>query len=382
MGTQFQRTPEAPIILWNYETKKPLAVLKGMMDCVKLLQFSPDGRFLAGVGQNNTLIIWNTQDAQPIHTRVTEVPFTVLAWGDILTNVNPKHPSYSLILGNQHQIFMNTLEFDISSMQYLMRQHQCQLPNTGLNRLYNFTKVRGDLLLTGTTSGEICIFSVYNAIYRASMPVSSNGTYSAALTQDFLFVGGGEGKIKKISLAQGQWTLSHEAQLDSKVMSINLSNDEKEMIVGTVSGKMYRVLTADLSFMLHSDAHSACINDVSFGQDSNMFAAIDESGALKVWDLSEYRCNITLMPAKAVGGVSCHIARDEPNTIITGWRDGFLRCFDFAKRSQVWEISQAHRGAITKVYADANYILTGGQDGAVRVWQRQTRKLLAQFNGK
>jgi len=50
LGTQFQRTPEAPIILWSFETRKPLAVLKGMMDCVKLLAFSPDGRFLAGVG--------------------------------------------------------------------------------------------------------------------------------------------------------------------------------------------------------------------------------------------------------------------------------------------------------------------------------------------
>jgi len=121
LGTMFQRTPEAPIIMWNYETRKPLAVLKGMMDCVKLLQFSPDGRFLAGVGQNNTLIIWNTQDGAPIHTRVTETPFTVLSWGDVLTHVNPKHPSYSLILGNQHQIYMNRLEFDISSMQYLMK---------------------------------------------------------------------------------------------------------------------------------------------------------------------------------------------------------------------------------------------------------------------
>lgn len=100
LGTQFQRTPEAPIIMWNFETRKPLAVLKGMMDCVKLLQFSPDGRFLAGVGQNNTLIIWNTQDGAPIHTRVTESPFTVLSWGEVLTHVNPKHPSYSLILGN------------------------------------------------------------------------------------------------------------------------------------------------------------------------------------------------------------------------------------------------------------------------------------------
>jgi WD40 repeat protein len=81
-------------------------------------------------------------------------------------------------------------------------------------------------------------------------------------------------------------------------MSVNLSIDEKELIVGTISGKMYRVLTNDLSFMLHSDAHSACINDVSFGQDSNIFAAIDESGCLKVWDLSEYKCLVTMLPAK------------------------------------------------------------------------------------
>ena len=37
---------------------------------------------------------------------------------------------------------------------------------------------------------------------------------------------------------------------------------------------------------------------------------------------------------------------------------------------------------MTSIYADANYILTGGQDGAVRVWNRRTRQLLIQFNGK
>ena len=120
-----------------------------------------------------------------------------------------------------------------------------------------------------------------------------------------MYVGGGDGKLKKVNLATGQWTLSHEAQLDSKVMSINLSNDEKELIVGTISGKMYRVLTSDLSFMLHSDAHSSCINDLSFGNDSNLFASIDECGCLKVWDLSEYKCIVTMMPAKLTGGVSC-----------------------------------------------------------------------------
>jgi len=48
----------------------------------------------------------------------------------------------------------------------------------------------------------------------------------------------------------------------------------------------------------------------------------------------------------------------------------------------LWEVANAHRGAITAIYADANYILSGGEEGAVRVWARANRKLLIQFNGK
>ena len=160
LGTQFQRTAEAPVILWNYETRKPIAVLKGMMECVEQLAFSPDDRYLAGVGRNNTFVIWDTQDGTPIHTRITEQIFTMLAWGDILTDANPKHPTYTLIQGNRQQIFINKLEFDISSMQYLLKQSTCQLPNTGLQRDYTFTRARGDLLLAGTQSGEVCVFSI------------------------------------------------------------------------------------------------------------------------------------------------------------------------------------------------------------------------------
>ena len=40
------------------------------------------------------------------------------------------------------------------------------------------------------------------------------------------------------------------------------------------------------------------------------------------------------------------------------------------------KLANAHRGSVTAVYADANYILSGGQDGAVRVWARSNRKLL------
>jgi cilia- and flagella-associated protein 52 len=214
------------------------------------------------------------------------------------------------------------------------------------------------------------------------MPLSSNGVICGCLGGDFLFVGAGDGKIKKISLANGGWSLTHEAMLDSKVVSVNLSNSGQELIVGTLAGKMYRILVNDFSFLLHSDSHSACINDISFGTDSDKFVAIDESGALKVWDLSDYKPLLTLFAPKPVGGVCCFVSKDD-GTVMSGWRDGFLRCFDITShKTMLWEVANAHRGAITKIYADANYILTGGQDGAVRVWSRAARKLLIQFNGK
>ena len=98
-----------------------------------------------------------------------------------------------------------------------------------------------------------------------------------------------------------------------------------------------------------------------------------------MWDLSEYKSIFTATSVKNSRGSSCCIAGDD-NSIVTGWRDGFIRCYETTGRV-LWEIANAHRGAVTSLYCDANYILSGGEDGAVRVWARTTRKLLIQFNG-
>jgi len=134
---------------------------------------------------------------------------------------------------------------------------------------------------------------------------------------------------------------------------------------------MYRILTNDLSFLLHSDSHAGGINDVAFGENSDSFVSIDETGCLKRWDLSEYKSTFTGYPPKVTtGGVCVTIAKDD-GSVLSGWRDGFLRCFDSVYgKAMLWEIAGAHKGALTAIYADSNYILTGGQDGAVRVWSR------------
>ncbi len=293
IGTIFQKNPEAPVILWDFENKTPLAVLKGLSIACKILEFSPDDRFLAAVGESNTVIIWDTNDGSAIYTRVFEQVPMFLSWGDILTDKNPKHPSYIIVTGFTSQVNINTLEYDISSLQYFLKEGSCQLPNTGLIRQYTFSVVNGDMLMAGTQGGEVCLFSIYSQIYRATMPLSSNGLLSIALMDDKIFVGGGDGKIRKLSTSGGKWNLTHEAQLDGKVTSLALSADKKEILAGTSLSKIYRMLAADLSFMIHTDAHFASINDIDFGPRSDQFVTIDEAGIVKMWDGSEYKTLFT-----------------------------------------------------------------------------------------
>jgi len=96
------------------------------------------------------------------------------------------------------------------------------------------------------------------------MPISSNGLLSMALVGEYCYVGSGDGKLKKIGLADGRWNMTHEAQLDSKIMSITVAQDGKELLVGTMGGKLYRILTEDLSYLIHTDAHTGAINDIHF----------------------------------------------------------------------------------------------------------------------
>lgn len=41
-----------------------------------------------------------------------------------------------------------------------------------------------------------------------------------------------------------------------------------------------------------------------------------------------------------------------------------------------WEIVNAHKGSVTSMYVDHQYIITGGQDGQVRLWGRKNRQFI------
>jgi hypothetical protein len=145
------------------------------------------------------------------------------------------------------------------------------MPSTGLTRQFTcgIVDTSGNFAIFGTTSGELCVFNITSKIFRASIPVSSNGILSVTEIDGAIFVGSGDGKVKKLMGQDVTWSIVAESYLGGKITSLSNSSDLRELVCGTSLGGIYRLLANDLSNMLYAESHSGAVTDVAFGQRSD-----------------------------------------------------------------------------------------------------------------
>jgi len=130
---------EAPVILWNYDTRAPITQFDGLTTKVNKLEFSADGQFLVGLGEEGTIVVWDCKDGVAIYSKRSEFPALSVAWGEVRDSNQGlsgagKHPGYTLISCYAKQVLINNFDFQISSMSYKTTNESCQMPSTGLTR--------------------------------------------------------------------------------------------------------------------------------------------------------------------------------------------------------------------------------------------------------
>ena len=178
--------------------------------------------------------------------------------------------------------------------------------------------------------------------------------FSIELHKDALFVGSGDGRIKKLVGEGTKYVLDKEVILEGRIVSLALNQDANDMLVGSSTGKIYRTIPGDLSTTVISEGHIEGIEQVAFKKGrTDIFASIDQAGVILVWDIESLNVITRCVPGSTnkPRGRSVCIADDD--TIVSGWQDGFIRCFEISKQSKAtlkWEIVNAHRGAVTCIY--------------------------------
>ena len=84
--------------------------------------------------------------------------------------------------------------------------------------------------------------------------------------------------------------MSAQAAVDGAVVALSFVHGGDELLVGTDTGRTYRMLTNDLAqppaFLTVS--HVGAPTDVAFGSRADVFATAAADGEVVVWDLSDY----------------------------------------------------------------------------------------------
>mmetsp|Transcript_30075 Transcript_30075/g.65597 ORF Transcript_30075/g.65597 Transcript_30075/m.65597 type:complete len:622 (+) Transcript_30075:180-2045(+) len=379
LGSPSRKGAVAPVVIWDFDNRQVYIEFNGLAHSVLCLRFSPDGRFVVATGANQMIFVWDVSTGEAVFSRRTESPCFLGVWGPIVENqTSSRYPSYQLCTTYDNQVFVNTLAFDIRCMGYSMSSDSIQFPSAGLQRKHICGLVRGDFLFTGTSAGDMCVFSLRTKVFRASLPICNNGVMSIAQTGDVLFVAGGDGRIKGIRGHDLHWDVFAENVLEAGITALTCSSDGAELACGSRNGKLWRLLGSDLTATLQSVSHTKEVTDVAFGVASDVVATASEAGEIFLMDLSDYMPVATALSKSPVRSAVMSSTRPE---ILAGYDDGSLRAWSTqrAASEQLWQL-QAHKDGVAVVRESQHYIVTGGQDFAVRFWHRSSRELLATFH--
>lgn len=400
----------ANLIIWDFEKKEVLYELTGMFKAVKFIEFSHDDRFISALSIENSFFIWETNTGNRCYNRNYDTNTNMTKWVRIAYEENSKHPNYSIILSNVNNLFHYYFKYDLKSMQYVMEYNKFNMPSSGLSRTFvcSVYDYNIKILLVGTTGGDICLFTLDKNIYKGSFNVCFNGINNLLIQEDSsIILSGGDGKIKKMSLSnlssnnfidkKGKNTnenifginsnlstnpsfsyiLEKEIDLKKPVNSLTYSADNQEIIASNVGGEIFRVVIHNFSYTKHSECSYTPVNAICYGNLPDYFYSVDDYGNVIQWDLNEYNFRSIHRGNNKDKATSITIGDDA--NIFVGYSGGGISIFEHNLESKIYEFP-AHKGKVNCIFVNCNYILSGGQDGVVRIWARTNYEMVMQFS--
>eukprot|EP01064_Diplonema_japonicum_P007048 TRINITY_DN14789_c0_g1_i1.p1 TRINITY_DN14789_c0_g1~~TRINITY_DN14789_c0_g1_i1.p1 ORF type:complete len:676 (+),score=82.14 TRINITY_DN14789_c0_g1_i1:30-2030(+) len=373
------------IIIWDYHTRVARHRLEGHLKGVYSLKFSPDERWLASVGVDGRTYIWDMQSGErsgSIKDVIDNEKALGLQWGAI-HEAGTRRQAYDFYVTYNTGVRACKWGFEIKSMQYQLSSALFQVPGSGgklggFVRTYASAALLGENLLCGTMSNDVVVFNTASMLYKTNFTIGGAGILSLTYVANdgTVVVGCGDGTVAKITGSERDWRTLNVVQLSGGVTSLSTSGDGCEILAATNAGCLYRLVSSDLTTTLYMASHTEGVTDVAVPPDrSDQFATASKDGSVRVWNLSEY----TIVFKTTVNRV-CPTALTYavvPNQLVVGWNDGSMRCFDVERKTELWVVPTAHRGAVTSLYSSRMFHLSSGEDGVARVWSTAQRECIA-----
>ncbi|KAJ3195774.1 Cilia- and flagella-associated protein 52 [Irineochytrium annulatum] len=371
---------QADIIIWDFARRMLARRLTLHKVKVQALAFSPNEKYLASLGaeDDNSIIVWDLEKGAAI----CGSPASKDSSGVTLSLAYLNKDDNCFVTGGHSTLRV----WEINAVQRKVRPTDCQ---TGqIKRIVKCICVDNDdeFMYCGTTTGDLMQVNLRTKLFKHSGPpkekdLFSMGILSVALSpkNDIVIVGSGDGTIAALKLPK--LNILKSVKVSGSVTSISF-DDENTFFAGTSYSNIYRIGVADFSSTLKSTCHYAPINDICFPQDSSDVFATASDADIRVWNATTG----TELLRIAVPNLECKCItfKKDGTSLVCGWNDGKIRAFGPQSGRLQYEINDAHKRSVTALAATEPYnqrgdfrIVSGGEDGQVRVWKisRQVQTL-------
>lgn len=152
------------------------------------------------------------------------------------------------------------------------------------------------------------------------------------------------------------------------------------MLAATATGSISRINLSNRQAITIAESHTDTVLKVAFDVGTNeRFATASMDGTIKVWDLVEYSVTAIARRCKDQDSESTPLCLAFANLLISGWSDGSVLAHNAEDGSNLWMLKNAHPGGVTALVLSHNrrFILTGGPQGEVRLWELRSRELIS-----
>ncbi|XP_028675401.1 cilia- and flagella-associated protein 52 [Erpetoichthys calabaricus] len=356
---------KADILIWDYANREEYARLVLHKAKVEALAFSPNGTYLVSLGgqDDGSVVLWNVAKREAI----CGSPASTHSSGISLTVKFPNlRDDIFITAGN---CTLRVWELDLRNRK--IWPIECQLGQ--LKRIVQCLEVEDDdsFFYGGTSSGDVLKVNLKTKLLNSCAPAKekfSQGVTSLKLlkTGDIL-VGSGDGAVSLCKTAN--FKVIKQVHVEGGVTSISLRGQGHQFFTGTQSSLIFRFNFTEFKDELFTSCHCDAVNDIAFPFGTAELFATCSKNDIRVWHTETNKVLLRI----TVPNMTCNAIQfmHDGKSIVSAWNDGKIRAFTPESGKLLYILNNAHSMGVSAiaVTSDCKWVISGGGEGQVRVWE-------------
>jgi len=304
-------------------------------------------------------MVFDCSDGELVYSRRTE---NICLLCGFSSTGSSKH--YRFYTVSESTCLSNEMAFDLSAMRYTVTTSA--MSGGSIHRKPIDACTVGDILFVSSTTGDLAVYDLASKSFKGCLKLDGD-PISLLRTVSKTTVAASSGGNTVILLDASDWrapkvmrriliTKNGEA-----IISLH-SNRKGDIYVSTSGGESFKIDCRD--WQVNRLPLQLCPSrPVCSALTPQGLITGCESGQVFLWDMESYTISKCFSPVRKSIISSVFITNDLH--VYCGFSDGSVAIY----AEQYREIAQAHRGAVSGIFAVEDFFASTGVDGIVRVWK-------------